>query len=258
MAGASPAGWPAPVEAVNEAGASDFVLVCEHAANHVPADYGGLGLPAAELARHIAWDIGAGAVTRALARRLDAPAFLGTASRLLVDLNRPLDAPSSMPVRSEATDIPGNAELTEAERARRARLVFEPFHAAVARHLDHRAAAGRRTLLLAVHSFTPVFHGLARPWHAGVLFGESRAFGEALIAALAREAGLSVGANVPYVISREEDYTIPVHGHDRGIPAVLLEIRQDLLASDDGIAAWVDRLAAVLPGLAAQSSAVVP
>lgn len=234
--------WPAPIEIVNAAGASDVVLLCEHASNHVPAGYGGLGLSPPDLVRHIAWDIGAAALTRALAARLDAPAYLGTVSRLLVDLNRPFDAPTAMPTVSEATVIPGNLEIDEAERARRHERIFRPFHAPVAAALAERIRSGRRTLLVTVHSFTPVFLGVARPWHAGVLYDTARDFADLVLADLAAE-GLVVAPNQPYTVDRETDYAIPVYGTDLGLPAILLEIRNDLLADAAAVEAWADRLA---------------
>ncbi len=238
--------WPEPIEIVNEGGQSDLVLVCEHASNHIPAEYKGLGLGEKDLRRHIAWDIGAAAVTRVLAERLDAPAFLGTYSRLLIDLNRPLGVPSSMPERSESTDIPGNTGLTEAERQRRHDLIFTPFHARLAQHLAARENEGRKSRLVAMHSFTPVFFGIVRPWHAGVLYDSSRAFGESVIASLRRDGTLNVGHNVPYTISRADDYAVLVHGHDRGSPAILIEVRQDLIESNEGVAEWTSRLASAL------------
>ena len=135
--------WPSPVQALNPDGKSDIVLLCEHASNHIPAEYAGLGLTPEELTRHIAWDIGAAAVTRRLSALLDSPAFLGTTSRLLIDLNRPLNADSSIVTRSEATDIPGNTNLDRLERDHRARRIFRPFHTWVSHHLDRRQGGGR-------------------------------------------------------------------------------------------------------------------
>lgn len=238
--------WPSPVEVVNEGGSSDIVLICEHASNHMPAEYGRLGVAEPELQRHIAWDVGAAAVTCGLSRLLDAPAFLGTYSRLLVDLNRPFGVPSSMPVRSEATDIPGNVGMPDEERERRRRTIFEPFHAAVAAHLDARAQAGRPTILVTIHSFTPVFLGVARPWHAGILYDQSEGFARRVIEALSADHSLTVGHNVPYEIERASDYAIPVHGTDRGHPAILVEIRHDLIEDEAGIATWIQRLGRVL------------
>lgn len=239
--------WPAAVEVINEQGSADIVLLCEHASNHMPAEYRQLGLEPRHLERHIAWDIGAAEVTRRLSARLDAPAFLSGYSRLLIDLNRPLDAPGSIPVRSEDTDIPGNVGIDATERARRAEVMFTPFHDRVAAHLDRRAAAGRRTLIVTVHSFTPVFLGVSRKWHAGVLFQNAHDLAHAILSGLGTDKALTVDANVPYVISRDGDYAVLVHGDDRGIPAVLIEIRQDLLSNEAGIAEWTDRLANAVP-----------
>ena len=238
--------WPEPIEVLNESGGSDIVLICEHASNHIPAEYNNLGLDDADLSRHIAWDIGAAAVTRALAAKLDAPAFLGTYSRLLIDLNRPLGVPTSIPERSESTDIPGNASLSGAEKKRRGDLIFAPFHNFVAEHLRTRETVGRKSRIVAIHSFTPVFFGKERPWHAGVLYDSSRAFGEAVISGLRQDSILNVEPNVPYVISRDHDYAVLVHGHDRGYPGILIEVRQDLLTSAEGTEGWARRIAQAL------------
>jgi predicted N-formylglutamate amidohydrolase len=211
--------------------------LCEHASNHIPAEYQSLGLTDADLDRHIAFDLGAAQLTRSLSELLDAPAFLGTYSRLLIDLNRPLAAPSSIPLRSEDTDIPGNVDLRPEEVERRATMMFAPFHARVAAHLDRRQLERRPTRLVTIHSFTPMFLGIKRPWHAGVLFDRANSFGSAIIDRL-RVPDLIVDANVPYKTDRTEDYAIPIHGDDRGIPAILIEIRNDLLVSTAGIDDW--------------------
>lgn len=240
--------WPPAVEVLNESGQSDIVLLCEHASNHMPAEYGRLGLEPRHLERHIAWDIGAAKVTRRLSALLDAPAFLSGYSRLLIDLNRPLDVPGSIPLRSEDTDIPGNAGIDAAERARRAQRMFAPFHDRVAAHLDHRAREGRPTRIVTVHSFTPIFLGVARPWHAGVLFERGSKLAEAIMSNLREtDPSLNVAPNEPYVISRDSDYAIPIHGDDRGIEAVLIEIRNDLISDEAGAGEWAARLAAALP-----------
>ncbi|RUU79659.1 N-formylglutamate amidohydrolase [Mesorhizobium sp. M7A.F.Ca.MR.362.00.0.0] len=241
--------WPEAVEVLNEHGRSDIVLLCEHASNHMPAEYRQLGLDAGHLQRHIAWDIGAAEVTRLLSSKLDAPAFLSGYSRLLIDLNRPLGTPGSIPVLSEDTDIPGNVGIDSAERIRRAEIIFSPFHDRVTAHLDGRAQAGRQTRIVTIHSFTPVFLGVSRPWHAGVLHDHASGLAEAILSGLRTDAALNVAANVPYVISRDADYAVPIHGDDRGIAAVLVEIRQDLLSTRSGIEKWADRLAAALPAI---------
>lgn len=236
--------------AVNEAGASPVVLVCEHASNHIPARYHRLGLPRAELDRHIAWDIGAADLARRLAVLLDAPLFLSGYSRLLIDCNRPLGSSTSIPVRSEDTVIPGNIGLDADEVARRQADWFMPFQDCIARHLDARVAASRPTIVVGVHSFTPVFQGVPRPWQAGVLYAQATGLAAGLIAQLRTPGDLTVGDNAPYRIEAEHDYTVPVHGDARGIPAVLIEVRQDLLATPSDIAAWASRLAQALHAVA--------
>jgi predicted N-formylglutamate amidohydrolase len=236
----------ARVTQLNPEGTSCFVLLCEHASNYIPDSYHGLGLPPAELQRHIAWDIGAAALAARLVALLDATTILAGHSRLLIDCNRPLGAPSSIPPRSEATDIPGNLGLDAAEIAYRTAAFFVPFRDRVSAVLDARAAAGRRTLVLGIHSFTPVYLGVARPWQTGVLYREARAFGQTLLAALRAEPGLEVGDNEPYRVTLETDHTVPVHGDGRGLEAALIEVRQDLLGDAAGIEAWAQRLARVL------------
>lgn len=246
---------PPAVSAVNAEGRGRFVLTCEHASNYIPARYGGLGLSEHDLQRHIAWDIGAGELACALSRRLDAPAFLSGYSRLLIDCNRPLGAPTSIVTVSEDTEIPVNQALAEAERAFRAAHYFTPYQDAIAACLDRRAAAGTATVLVGIHSFTPIFRGVARPWPAGVLYRDAAPFAQRLLAALRRDLGpgtpAPIGDNEPYRVGEETDYMVPVHGDARGIPAVLIEVRQDLLSDPAGVEAWASRLAAALDAASA-------
>jgi predicted N-formylglutamate amidohydrolase len=247
---------PPAVIVVNEAGGSPIVLLCEHASNFIPARYHGLGLSPSDLGRHIAYDIGAAEVARQLSRALDAPLLLSGYSRLLIDCNRPLAAPSSIPERSEDTDIPGNIGISAEERAARDALCFAPFRARVAAALDARLAAGRPTLLIGMHSFTPVYQGVARPWHVGLLYARGRRLGQAMLAALAADPALVVGDNEPYRITDAGDYTVPVQGEARGIATVLIEVRQDLIADAAGAAVWGARLAAVLADIARDPAAM--
>jgi predicted N-formylglutamate amidohydrolase len=233
---------PPAVRVDNPQGSSRFVLLCEHASSFIPASYKGLGLSAADLKRHIAWDIGAAVVAGDLARRLDATLILAGYSRLLIDLNRPLGSATSIPEISESTVIPGNLSLTADERQHRAAAYFEPFQKGVAGVLDHRQRAGLPTTVIGIHSFTPVFKSVARPWHAGVLYRKSSAFGHALAEALGG-AKANIAENEPYQIEDSGDYTVPVHGEARGLEAVLIEIRQDLIAEEAGAIAWAARLA---------------
>jgi predicted N-formylglutamate amidohydrolase len=233
-----------PVVVVNETGCAPYVLLCEHASRLLPSGYARLGLPTAEFDRHIAWDIGAAEIATRVACLLDAPLFLAGYSRLLIDLNRPPGTPSSIPQSSEATSIPGNVGLDAAEAERRRELWFAPFHDAVAAHLDARS--GRPIAVVSIHTFTPVFHNAARPWHAGVLFGQAEQFGLELASAIeARCCGL-VGRNEPYRITSDEDYTVPVHGDARGLAAALIEVRQDLVADVFNIERWSRLLASAL------------
>jgi predicted N-formylglutamate amidohydrolase len=231
---------------VNAAGGSPLVLACEHASNYIPARFANLGLPAAALQRHIAYDIGAAAVARHMAEQLDAVLVLSGYSRLLIDCNRPLESPTSIPVRSEDTDIPGNIGLTPEQRAERDRLFCAPFRTRLGEILEARMRARHPTLLIGVHSFTPVFLGVARPWHAGVLYLRARRLAAALLAGLRAEPALVVGENEPYRVTLEGDYTVPWQGEARGIATALFEVRQDLIADDAGAATWGERLTRVL------------
>ena len=245
------AAGPPAVEVANPGGGSPWVLLCEHASNHVPARYARLGLAEAEMSRHIAWDIGAAALGRALSAALDAPLFLSGYSRLLIDLNRPLGSATSIPASSEATPIPGNCGITAQERAAREAAYFVPFRDAVAAHLDGRAREGRPAMVLGVHSFTPVFLGVARPWQVGMLYAAAAEMAGAVIAALREDRAICVGDNEPYRIESEHDHTVPVHGDARGLPAALLEVRQDLIADAAGVREWAGRLVPVLRRVAA-------
>lgn len=240
------ADWPPAVTTRNEDGLSPFVLLCEHASRHIPAEYANLGLPDAEVRRHIGWDIGAADVAAALSDHLGAPLFLAGYSRLLIDLNRPLPSPTLIPTRSEATDIPGNLNLDPGERERRIGRIFAPFHDRVAACLDDRRARRVPTILVTIHSFTPVYLGKARPWHAGILFDRSKDFATRLIARLSADEAVTVAANEPYAITADEDYAIPRHGQARGLDTVLIEIRNDGIDTPEGAAQWAARLARCL------------
>lgn len=227
---------PAAAVIENPAGGSPWLLTCEHGGRLVPRALGDLGLPPAAFERHIAWDIGALGVARALAARLDAPLVHQHYSRLVVDCNRPPSRPSFIPEVSDGTVIPGNAGLDESAREARRRCIWQPFQDAVA------AAVDRRPGLLAIHSFTPVFREERRPWHVGFLFARGRDLALALHARFAAMPGIEAALNEPYRIDAD-DYTIPVHGDGRGKLAVLVEIRQDLIADEDGQARWAAMLA---------------
>ena len=237
---------PPAFRTYREEGASEVFLTCDHAGNLIPRRLESLGLPPIELARHIGWDVGAVGVARRLSAKLDATLVTQTYSRLVIDCNRQPDWPTSMPEVSEATTVPGNLDIGEAERRARRREIFEPYHGEIARLLDARAAAGRRSLLIAVHSFTPVFHGVERPWHLGLLYNRCPTVAAHFKTLLADDESLCLGDNEPYRVTDETDYGIPVHGERRGIPSLLLEIRHDLIETLDDQEHWAGRLAALL------------
>jgi predicted N-formylglutamate amidohydrolase len=200
-----------------------------------------------EFERHIAYDIGAAATSRLLSRALDAALIEQRYSRLLVDCNRPPSAPSSIPAVSETTCIPGNLNLSVAERERRLAEVFRPYHGRITAEIDRRLADGRQTVLIAMHSFTPEYEGVSRPWHIGTLYGRDRQLAQALFALLVRDGRYTVGDNEPYAVSDLTDYSIPVHGEQRDLVHVGVEIRQDLITQPGGQTEWADILARLLP-----------
>lgn len=238
---------PVPATVEREQGSSPIFIAVDHAGNRIPKRLGDLGLSEFDRQRHIAWDIGAAAVARGLSERLDATCVLQTYSRLVIDCNRAPNVTSSIPVVSEDTRIPGNENLGAAERKVRIQEILDPYQDRIAALLDDRDAAGRPSVLIALHSFTPVFRGVARPWHIGMLYNRDARLAHAKMALLAEIPGLTVGDNEPYAVSDETDYTIPVHGEQRGILHLEIEIRQDLIAEESGQTEWADRLADLLP-----------
>ncbi len=241
-----------PVRILRPEGAAGFLLAADHAGRLIPRALGTLGVDEAERQRHIAWDIGIAGVTERLAGLLDATAVLQNYSRLVIDCNRAPDHPTSIPALSEATAIPGNEGLSAADRATRKRAIFDPYHAAIAELIDARRAAGRRTVLVAMHSFTPVFKGVARHVDVGVLYHHATPFSRMMLEVLRAEGDLAVGDNEPYAITDTSDYTVPVHGEGNGLDHVEIEIRQDLIADAAGQTAWASRMARLLTAAAAR------
>ena len=243
-------GDPPPVRILRPEGSSAFFLTADHAGRAIPRRLGDLGLPEAERARHIAWDIGIAGVTERLSEALDAVAVLQLYSRLVIDCNRRPEWESAIPTVSELTEIPGNIGIGPAERESRRREIFQPYHDEIAHLLDRRGDAGRRTVLVAVHSFTPVFKGAAREVEVGILYNpdaRDTRLPRIMLDLLRADGDLAVGDNQPYAITGSSDYTVPIHGEDRGLPHVEIEIRQDLIADISGQAAWATRLARLLP-----------
>jgi predicted N-formylglutamate amidohydrolase len=234
-----------PVHEENPPGRSPFLLTSDHFGRLIPPALGDLGLEAGELTRHIAWDIGIAGVAEALSKHLDAHLIAQRYSRLVIDCNRPPDSPSSIPRISEATVIPGNEGLARDEAKARRRQIFDPYHHRITEVIDRRLAENRPTVLVSLHSFTPVYAGIARPWHIGTLYHRDTKLPPLLLKWLRGEPDLVVGDNEPYAVSDETDYTIPLHGEARGLMNSGIEIRQDLIAGPTGQAEWAERLARI-------------
>lgn len=228
----------------NARGRSPFVIVCDHASNRIPEKYGDLGLSAAERLSHIAWDPGALAVSHALSDLLDAPLVQSTVSRIVIDCNRELDAPDLIWTLSEATRIAANENLHPDERQYRIDHFHRPYHASIETLLEARRHAGQETILVCMHSFTPVYHGVARPWPIGLIHGVDPSYTRALFDALkADDPALNVGWNEPYAALNGVTLTLERHGDGHGIDATMIEIRHDEILEPAGVTLWSTRLA---------------
>jgi predicted N-formylglutamate amidohydrolase len=238
---------PEPVAIINPGGGSPFLLVGDHAGNAIPRKLNALGLSAHERDRHIGWDIGVRALGELLAANLDATFVHQRYSRLAIDCNRDPAADDAIPAISDGTRIPGNERLSVSDRQRRIDAIHAPYHTRIAAILAARARDGRATILIALHSFTPVMAGVRRPWHIGVLHSEGDTrFAEAMLGALRGQADITVGDNEPYWMDAT-DHTVPRHAFPADLPYAELEIRQDLIA--DSQQEWAERVGSALLGL---------
>lgn len=233
----------APVAILNRKGSGAAVLICEHASNYLPQDYHRLGLTAADLQRHIAWDIGALALAEQLSALLDAPLVFATHSRLLLDLNRDVAAADSIVTQSEGTLVPGNVDLSQTERRWRCDWLYAPFHAAIETLIDERLAHGLATAVISIHSFTPEYHGEARPWHIGVISRRDRRLADLILESLRRDADLHIGDNQPYAPEQGVYHSIDRHAERRGLPGAMIEVRNDLISNNLDQTQWARRLA---------------
>jgi len=234
-----------PVLEVNVSGRSPFLLTCDHYGRLIPRRLGDLGLPESELSRHIAWDIGIAGVAEALSGHLDAHLIAQRYSRLVIDCNRPPASAGSIPRLSEATAIPGNEAMAGDAAESRREAIFDPYHRRIREVIEKRLRDGVPTVLVSLHSFTPVYAGIIRPWHIGTLYHRDIRLPPLLLKLLRGEPDLVVGDNEPYAVSDETDYTIPVHGEARRLMNTGIEIRQDLIADQTGQKQWADRLARI-------------
>ncbi len=242
---------PAPVEVVNPEATSPIFICADHAGNAVPKAMGGLGLPSGEINRHIGWDIGAAGVARKLACKLNGTVVLAVYSRLLIDPNRPLSDPGCVPIESDGTPIPANANLTRADINARADAFYWPYHRAADEHIGRLGRTGVIPAVIAMHTFTPALNkdgSEQRPWHVGILYSRDTRLPHPLMEALSKIEGIVVGDNEPYS-GVTHGYSLKVHGIAHGLPHVELEIRQDLVEDDEGQEGWAELLARILPSI---------
>jgi len=226
--------WAGPYEILNPAGRAPLVIACDHASNAVPPEIGDFGVSDADMQRHIAWDIGAAAITRHLSAAFDAPAIFCGTSRLVIDCNRRLRDPTLIPSVSDGTIVPGNTGLVPEQRARRISAYFEPYHDACRKIIAARSAGGGRPLFLAVHSMTDQMRGKFRPWEIALSSNENRRATDPALAVLRKVDGIIVGDNEPYDMNIHEDYSTPEHALSHGLDYLQVEFRQDLVATPAG------------------------
>ena len=236
-----------PVRVTNPDGRGPCVILCDHASNHVPEGYGTLGLEPADLTKHIAWDPGALEVSQVMSALLDAPLVESCVSRLVIDCNRPLDAPDLVPSLSEVTTIPANVDLSEAEKRHRIALSHLPYHAAIEELARHRKGKDLPDpVYVAVHSYTPIYRGIARPWEIGIIHDDDQRIAAPLIAGLQALDRFCVGVNEPYSPADRVYYTLERHASAHGLPAVMIEIRNDLIKTAQEHKAWGETLSSLL------------
>ncbi|MDR0252817.1 MAG: N-formylglutamate amidohydrolase [Brucellaceae bacterium] len=237
------------VYVLNEQGSSPYLLICEHATNFMPEKFARLGLSEADMAAHIAWDPGAAEVARRMSKALDATLVEAGLSRLLIDCNRPLSAPDLIPEISEVTIVPGNQKLSEAERQERIALAHKPFHEKIEAVIEARKKRGQESRLITIHSYTPVYKGVGRPWEIGIIHDADDRLGARMIAGLRKDSessGINVGVNQPYSPDDRVYYTLECHARKRGDLCAMVEIRNNEIADEEGQALWAARLSAIL------------
>lgn len=229
-----------PFRILNAHGPSSLVFICDHASNRVPDEFGAFGLAEVEMQRHIAWDIGAAAVTEILSRHFDAPAVLSEVSRLVIDCNRAFEDPGLTPAISDGTIIPANQDLTERERRRRWKAFHQPYHDAVDEIIGAKLADRQAPIVVSIHSMTPVMKGVARPWQIAMCSAADRRLNDPVLAALRRRGDIVVGDNEPYSLDTKEDYSVPYHAMRRDLRHLQVEFRQDEIATPEGQRRWAD------------------
>lgn len=235
-----------PADVVNAQGQSPIVLVCEHASNYIPKSLATLGLAGSNLTSHIAWDPGAEPVARTLSRILDATLVLQRYSRLVYDCNRPPVAASAIPVVSESTPIPGNANLSDADRQARISEIYVPFHATISGVLERRQQLGIVPVVVSIHSFTPTYKGIERPFELGVLHDQDSRLADAMLSVAGGSTHYECRRNEPYGPQDGVLHTLNLHCQSAELMNVMLEIRNDVIADAEGQELWSSRLGAMI------------
>ncbi len=234
---------PFPAQRINGQAGSRIVLVCEHASNHIPEKYAGLGLSDAEKTSHVAWDIGARGLAEFLSRKLDAVLVAGTVSRLVYDCNRPPEAPDAMPEKSEQIEVPGNRALSPDDRKQRVETIYEPFRATLADTIRTRKG---KPILITVHSFTPVYFGTYREVEVGIIHHADDRLAKSMVKHAAGRSDLKFALNEPYSQADGVAHTLMLHGTENGLVNAMIEVRNDLLETPEQQEAIADMLAALL------------
>lgn len=237
--------FDAAVSVDNRDGQGAFVIVCDHASNFMPDEFNGLGLSQSDLQRHIAWDPGALAVSQVMSKNLDSPLVRSNASRLLIDCNRPLEAHDLIAPKSENTEIAGNIGLTSAQRAERIARFYDPFHAAIEDVTLAKIAKGQQPGFIAVHSFNPAYRGVSRPWEIGIIHDEGSAWALSMVEQIRAQTGFTVGVNEPYSPDDRVYFTLTRHARSRGLPAVMIEVRNDEITTPQEQIKWGNLLSKV-------------
>ena len=235
-----------PYEVFNEKGSSRVVLLCDHATNKIPKKLRNLGLRNKEINKHIGWDIGAALVAKRIALNLDSVLILSGYSRLIIDCNRPFGVPEAFIRKSENTLIPGNMNLSKKNKRERARKYCLPYRTKVEKIINKKIKKKIIPIIVAIHSFTPIYKGVSRPWHLGLLYRKDKRITSLILSKLKGNSLITVGVNQPYKLNLKGDFSIPYFAESKGLPNILFEIRQDLVSSRKGVTVWSNRLSKLL------------
>ncbi|SNZ21496.1 Predicted N-formylglutamate amidohydrolase [Cohaesibacter gelatinilyticus] len=248
-------GEPSPVTLIHAQAAGDILLICEHASNHFPKSLGSLGLNEEATRSHVAWDPGALGVSLHLSKLLDASFIHQNYSRLVYDCNRPPSAHDAMPARSEVFDIPGNHNLSQDDRDARTNAIYRPFETALADFIKARREASRPPFIITIHSFTPIYHGKKREVELGILFDQDTRLANAILRSSTDENDLIIRANEPYSPTDGVTHTLQTHALPFGLHNVMIEIRNDLIETEDQQRAMAEKLSRLFTAAIAQISA---